>query len=78
MAVGACYVHPPCQPDCGTCVSGFAPEKGGMIGWEGRRKGERVTGKGSRGSEGGKTQATYKRIELPTFRAIPLPLSYIP
>ena len=53
-----CYVHLLCQPDCGTCASGFAPEKGEMIRWEGRRIGERLAGKGNRGSEGGKSQAT--------------------
>ena len=53
-----CYVHLPCQPDCGTCASGFVPEKGAMIRWEGRRKGEKVAGKENRGSEGGKSQAT--------------------
>ena len=53
-----CYVHLPCQPDCGTCASGFVPEEGEMIRWEGRRKGERVAGKGNRGSEGWKSQAT--------------------
>ena len=53
-----CYVHLPCQPDWGTCASGFVPEKGEMIRWEGRRKGGWVAGKGNRGSEGEKSQAT--------------------
>ena len=53
MAVSVCCVRLSCL-DCGICASGFVPEKGGMIRWEGKR----VAGKGSTGSEGGKTQAT--------------------
>ena len=50
-----CYVHLPCQPDCDTCASGFVPEKGEMIRWEGRRKGERVAGKEIEEVKGGNT-----------------------
>ena len=45
-----------------------------MIRWEGRRRGERVAGKKV---EEGKHEPP-ERNELPTFRAILLPLSYIP
>ena len=68
-----CYVHLPCQPDCGTCASGFVPEKGAMIRW---RKGERVAGKEIEEVKGGKHKP-LERSELPTFRAILLLLSYI-
>ena len=61
-----CYVHLPCQPDCGTCASGFVPEKGEMIRWE-RERGWQV--KEIEEVKGGKHKP-LERIELPTFRAI--------
>ena len=48
-----------------------------MIRWEGRRKEERVAGKGNREEVKGGNHKPLERIELPTFRAILLPLSYI-
>ena len=47
-----------------------------MIRWKGRRKGERVAGKEIEEVKG-RNHKPLERIELPTFRAILLLLSYI-